>query len=297
MSGQAVPRSIALLLVAIMTGACGGTAVPTPGASAGVGGTTLNGPSGSAVTGPVASGTGSGVSPSERPASGAPGSGAPGPGAPASAALASGGVAAVSGSPPAAGPSTSNGTGGSSGAPGAAGLPGTIGIPGLGLSLRLPSGWVGLDSTIPPSIVEATAIRFPDLAGSLAMLGTAELGFVGYDATSTGATTPHLTIATTGDAIAVVSLLDALAKQTADQLARTESISEVGHAAATLAAGPAAELRYLLKPRGGGPEVAVDAWFISTAGHTFLLKFTVPAATAGDWLPRLRAVAESLSGA
>jgi hypothetical protein len=155
---------------------------------------------------------------------------------------------------------------------------------------------VGLDSTVPTSIVESTSAGFPDLAEALAKLHTAELGFVGYDATSTGATTPRVTIATTGDAIPVASLLDALAKQTAGQLAAAGMASDVQHTPVTLAAGPAAELSYRLKPKNSGPDLLVDSWFISTAGHTFLMTFTMPAATTADWRAQARATAESLAG-
>lgn len=171
-----------------------------------------------------------------------------------------------------------------------------IGIPALGLSMRLPSGWVGLDATVPTSIIEGTEARYPDLAESLAKLRTSELGFVGYDATATSPPTPNLTIATTGDAIPIASLLDALARQTAEQLARTESISGVEHAADTLSAGPAAELRYRWTRKGSASPVAVDAWFVSTAGHTFVLTFTVPVAAAEAMRPEIRAAADSLSG-
>ena len=40
----------------------------------------------------------------------------------------------------------------------------TIGVPGLGLSLKLPKGWVGLDGTVPANILDTTATRYPDLA-------------------------------------------------------------------------------------------------------------------------------------
>jgi hypothetical protein len=162
--------------------------------------------------------------------------------------------------------------------------------------MRLPTGWVGLDATVPTSIIEGTETRYPDLAASLAKLRTSELGFVGYDATATTPPTPNLTIATTGDAIPVASLLEALARQTADQLARTETISDVEHSAETLAAGPAAELRYRWTPAGASAPVAVDAWFVSTAAHTFVLTFTVPVASADAMRPAIRAAADSLSG-
>jgi hypothetical protein len=162
--------------------------------------------------------------------------------------------------------------------------------------MRLPTGWIGLDATVPVSIIEGTETRYPDLAESLAKLRTSELGFVAYDATATTPPTPNLTIATTGDAIPVESLLEAVARQTAEQLARTETISDVEHSAETLAAGPAAELRYRWTPRGATEAVAVDAWFVSTAAHTFVLTFTVPVGDADAMRPQIRAAADSLAG-
>jgi hypothetical protein len=161
--------------------------------------------------------------------------------------------------------------------------------------MRLPVGWVGLDATVPTSIITNTATRFPDLAGTLDKLRSSSLGFVGYDASSAGPVTPNVTIATTGDPIPVASLLDALAGQTAAQLARTETISGVKHAAVTLAAGPAAELSYTLT-LGSGQQVAVNSWFVSTAGHTFLLTFSVPMASMDALRPDIQAAAESLKG-
>jgi hypothetical protein len=197
---------------------------------------------------------------------------------------------------PSAPPSSAAGSAVATAEPSGSATTATIGIPALGLSIRLPTGWVGLDATVPTSIIESTESRYPDLAESLAKLRTSELGFVGYDAAAGSPPTPNLTIATTGDEIAVPSLLEALARQTAEQLARTESISDVEHSAATLAAGPAAELRYRWTPKGAGGPVAVDAWFISTAGHTFVLTFSVPAASAEALRPEIRAAANSLSG-
>ncbi len=149
---------------------------------------------------------------------------------------------------------------------------------------------------MPVAILEGTAARHPDLEAPLAMLRATALGFVAYDATATAPPTPNLTITTTGDAIPVSSLLDALARQTADQLAKTQSVSDVQHSSETLTAGPAAELRYRLKPRNGGPEVAVDAWFVSTAGHTFVLTYTVPVAAGDAMRAAIRASADSLAG-
>lgn len=140
------------------------------------------------------------------------------------------------------------------------------------------------------------AARYPDVAASLSRLRTGELGFVGFDAASSGPATPRVTISTTGDAIPVASLLDALAGQTADQLAKTEPISQVSHAPVTLPAGPAAELRYHMKAQGTGADLAVDAWFVATAGRTFVLTFTVPVSTADALRPQLQATAESLAG-
>jgi len=202
-------------------------------------------------------------------------------------------VPSAAGSPPVAsvGPSV-----GPSVLPGGSGGTATIGIPALSLSIRLPAGWVGLDATVPVSIIETTSTRFPDLTEPLARLRAAELGFVAYDAASTSHPTSSLTIATTGDPIPVASLLDALARQTAEQLAKTQTITDVQHESATLAAGPAAELRYRTVAKGSGLPVAVDAWFVSTAGHTFLLTFSVPAAEADTLRPAIHAAADSLSG-
>ena len=259
---------IALLATALVLGACGGASPAAPTAAVGAGGAT---------------GTPSGLS-------GAPVAG-----------TSAAGTAAAGSSPATPGPVVSPVTPGSPGgtspvATAASNDQPTIGIPGLGLSLRLPPGWVGLDATVPTSILDSTRARYPDLASALESLRAGEIGFVGYDATSTDPTTPHLTIATTGDAIAVAGLLDALAQQAATQLAKTASITDVQHSPVTLPAGPAAELRYHQKPADGGPEVALDSWFISTAGHTFLVAFQVPVASADEWQPQFRAVAESLSG-
>ena len=280
---------IALLATALVVGACGGASPAAPTAAAGSGGATgtPSAASGAPAKGTPAAGTGAAASspatpgPSGRaaqagsPAAGSPATGSPAPGSPTTG-------ASPGGTSPAA-------TAASSDQP-------TIGIPGLGLSLRLPPGWVGLDATVPASILESTGARYPDLAPTLESLRAGELGFVGYDATSTDPTPPRVTIATTGEAIAVAGLLDALARQTATQLAKTASITNVEHKPVTLPAGPAAELRYHQKPGDGGPEVALDSWFISTAGHTFLVAFQVPVASADEWQPQFRAVAESLAG-
>jgi hypothetical protein len=170
-----------------------------------------------------------------------------------------------------------------------------IAIPAVGLSIQLPDGWIGLDSTVPPNLLVSTGTRFPDAAPDLNKLRTNDVAFVGLDASSSGATTPRATIAVTGDPIPVASLLDTLAKQTADQLASTEAITDVQHMTTTLPAGPAAELRYTLMPKDGSPPVAVDSYFISTKDHTFLLTFTVPSSTADQWRAPTRTMAESLA--
>ena len=285
---------IALLATALVLGACGGTSPAAPTAAVGSGGATgtPSGASGATAPGTPAAGSATaGSSPATPGPAGSPGT----PGSPAGGSPAGGSPAG--GSPPAGSPTTGAPPGGASPAATAASndQP-TIGIPGLGLSLRLPPGWVGLDATVPTSILDSTGARYPDLASALESLRAGEIGFMGYDTTSTDPTTPHLTIATTGDAIAVAGLLDALAEQTATQLAKTASITDVQHSPVTLPAGPAAELRYHQKPGDGGPEVALDSWFISTAGHTFLVAFLVPVASADEWQPQFRAVAESLSG-
>lgn len=169
-------------------------------------------------------------------------------------------------------------------------------MPALGLSMRLPGGWVGLDATVPASIIDGTAARFPDLATSFARLRAGELGFVAYDAASIAPPTANLTIATTGDAIPSAALLDAVARQTADQLARSQTLTNVEHQAATLSAGPAAELRYRTTAKGSGLSIAVDAWFVATANRTFVLTYTVPAAQADAMRAVIRTSADSLSG-
>jgi hypothetical protein len=154
---------------------------------------------------------------------------------------------------------------------------------------------VGLDSTVTPSLIDSTAASHPDLAESLARLRSGELGFVGFDPAPLTSRTPRITIATTGEAIPMIPLLESLAWHTADELAKKASISEIEVTPATLAAGPAVELRYLLHPAASGPTLAVDAWFISAGGHTFLLTFTGPGADADTWRPDVRAIADSLS--
>jgi hypothetical protein len=192
-----------------------------------------------------------------------------------------------------AAPASSSGVGPS---PSVLGQGPVIAIPGLGLSLRLPSGWVGLDSTVPPSLLGSTTAGHADLAESLTRLGSGELGFVAFDPASTSEPTPRITIATTGDAIPTIPLLESLAWHTADQLARTASISDLEVTPATLAAGPAVELRYRVQPAASGPVLAVDSWFISAGGHTVLLTFTGPGAESDAWRPKVRAIADSLSG-
>ena len=298
MSRPSARPMIALLASALVLGACGGSTPAAPTAAVGSGGatgtsTTTSGssapgsssaaPTGGTSAAPTAATTATPATSASRGSTGGPGSTAPGsPTASPSAAPGSPAAPSDGGALPAA----SNRTGDQP----------TIGIPGLGLSLRLPPGWVGLDSTVPTSILDSTGARFPDLAPTLASLRAGELGFVGYDATSTEPTTPPVTIATTGDAIAVAALLDALAEQTATQLSKTAAISGVQHSTVTLPAGPAAELRYQQKPADGGPEVAMDSWFISTANHTFLVAFLVSVSSADEWQAQFRAVAESLSG-
>jgi hypothetical protein len=163
------------------------------------------------------------------------------------------------------------------------------------MSIILPAGWLAFDTQTAPDMLQSTSAQHPELSATLGQLQSGQLNMVAFDTTATGGGPPPIvTLVLTGDAIDVTSLLEALARTTATQIARTESISgKIDQATVKLTDLTAVELRYTLT---GAAPVAVDSFLLSVGGNTWLLKFAVPAGEIVALHPAIVAAVESLAG-
>jgi len=165
----------------------------------------------------------------------------------------------------------------------------------IDMSIILPAGWLTFDTQTAADVLQSTTAQHPDLSTTLGQLQSGQLNLVAFDTTATGdGPPPTVTLVQTGDAIDVTSLLESLARTTATQIARTESISgKISQATVKLTDVTAVELRYALT---GAPAVAVDSYLLSVGGNTWLLKFAVPASQIVALHPAIVSVVESLTG-
>jgi hypothetical protein len=168
-------------------------------------------------------------------------------------------------------------------------------IAAVDMSIILPAGWLAFDTQTAPDMLQSTSSQHPELSATLGQLQSGQLNMVAFDTTATGGGPPPIvTLVQTGDAIDVTSLLEALARTTATQIARTESISgKIDQATVKLTDLTAVELRYTLT---GAAPVAVDSFLLSVGGNTWLLRFAVPAAEIVALHPAIVAAVESLAG-
>jgi len=168
-------------------------------------------------------------------------------------------------------------------------------IVGTDTSLILPAGWLALDAQTSVSVLQAAASTHSDLGTALGQLQNGQLDMVAFDAAATGGgQPPAVTILRTGDAISVTSLLEALARTTAQQIQDTESVSgKINATDVKLKNGTGVEISYTLR---GTMPIGVDDYMISVGGHTWLLSFTAPASDVAGFRPVFISVVKSLSG-
>ena len=174
------------------------------------------------------------------------------------------------------------------------GLP-RIGVPGLGIALRLPVGWVGLDASFRRR--SWSALR-PDFPISLTTLTSCGMPSWGSSAMTRRPWADHAAPDDRGDRRRDRG--PEPARRPGPQNRGTDRPHR-GHRRCRACRGNAAcrtgrGAPLPIKPKNGGDEMSVDDWFVSTAGRTFLLSFVAPVTPGEAWRAETRAVAESLSG-
>lgn len=168
-----------------------------------------------------------------------------------------------------------------------------------GLKITMPPGWIGFDSESPDAAVQAVAREHPELAGTLASLGSNQLLFVAFDASATGVgQAPSLTITSAGGAIPSKLLLEALARQAVEQIKATQPVEgEVALRTVDLLPGPAVNARYGLKAIGDGESLGLDAYFVSVGSGTYIVTFAAPISVLEGFAPAFEAIVNTMQEA
>ena len=165
-----------------------------------------------------------------------------------------------------------------------------------GLQITLPPGWIGFDSDSPEAAILAASREHPELAETLASIGSIQLVFVALDASATGeGQAPSMTITNAGGAIPSATLLENLARQTVDQIKAVQPVDgDVAVRAIELPPGPAVNVRWKLKSTGDEEALGLDAYFLSVGSSTYIVTFAAPVSLVEGFGPAFEAIVSSM---